>query len=245
MCIGDNMSEYEDIFAKRGVQYHTAMLNYPYARDAEFAELFMTVDTSTIRNLADIPAGGGYLQRFIPEDCVIDSFEPCTTFNSKNYIDLENLMLPDNHYDAVVNLAAIHHIKNKQPFVNTLFNALKPQGYLFIADVMTDTGIAYFLDEFAGKYNGTGHRGDYLTADSIANMKLPTNHRIIENTLKPCYWTFNSKKDLICFCKLLFGLNNLPDDVLFNELNNTIGITYQGDNLYLLWQLLYIVIQKN
>ncbi|MFZ2724932.1 MAG: methyltransferase domain-containing protein [Methylococcaceae bacterium] len=238
------MSEYETIFAKRGTHYHSAMLQYPQAREAEFNALFSAINRNTFKNVADIPAGGGYLQGFLADDCLIDYFEPCSTFNSKNYIDLEKVTLPENHYDAVINLAAIHHINNKQAFINALFKALKPQGYLCIGDVLAGSCIANFLDNFSGHYNGTGHSGDYLTLDTFAQIGLTAPYRIIENQVKVCPWVFDDEQALINFCRLLFGLSDISDAVLFSALKEMIGIDYHQAQVHLLWELIYITVQK-
>lgn len=223
------MSEYQKIFEKRGIDYHAAMQRYPFARDAEFSALFTEIDCSVVKKLADIPAGGGYLKRFLPLDCDIDYLEPCNTFKSHsdiNNINLERLSLPFNKYDVIVNLAAIHHIKNKQHFISSLFDALKPQGYLCIGDVLAESNIAYFLDKFAGKYNATGHNGCYLTLQSITDIVLPLNFQLIENKIKNCDWVFDDEKALLDFCRLLFGLCKVTDKVLLTALNDTLGISY-------------------
>jgi len=240
-------SEYELIFEQRGISYDTAMQRYPYARDAEFRALFSEVDCSAVRKVADIPSGGGYLTRFLPLDCDIDCFEPCDTFKSHHgtrLIDLEQIPLPSNEYDVVVNLAAIHHIDNKQHFISSLFNSLKPNGYLCIGDIMAESNIAQFLDNFAGKHNGTGHKGRFLTLRSIGDIALPSDYRLVENKSKPCEWIFDDEVALLDFCRLLFGLYDISDMTLFTALRDIVGISYRDNKVRLLWHLLYVTIRK-
>lgn len=241
------MSEYHDIFIRRGLSYHAAMCRYPQARNSEFTHLFSKIDFSTVKSVADIPAGGGYLKPFLPADCTLDYFEPCDTFqssNSKTFIDLEQPDLTDNAYDLIVNLAAIHHIKNKQQFISALFNALKPQGYLCIADVVQDSAIAYFLDNIAGKYNGTGHQGDYLTNQTISTINFSSKYTLLENKIKNCAWAFETEEFLVDFCRLLFGIKTISDSDLLTALNEKIGVDYKNNKVYLRWELIYIALQK-
>jgi SAM-dependent methyltransferase len=240
-------SEYERIFEQRGISYDTAMRRYPHARDEEFRALFSEVDFSGVRKVADIPSGGGYLTRFLPLNCDIDYFEPCDAFqphHGTRLIDLERIPLPSNEYDIAVNLAAIHHIDDKQHFISSLFDSLKPNGYLCIGDVMAESNIAHFLDNFAGKHNGTGHNGRFLTLRSISDITLPSDYHLIENKIKPCDWIFDDEVALLDFCRLLFGLYNISDETLLTALSDIVGISYQDNKVRLLWHLLYITIRK-
>ena len=62
-------STYKDIFDKRGLAYHEAMLKYPHARSHEFESILEQALVQSGQTLCDMPSGGGYIQRFIqPEN---------------------------------------------------------------------------------------------------------------------------------------------------------------------------------
>ena len=66
---------YPEIFAQRGNRYHDAMLRFPNARDAEFQRLFDACPVAPGARVLDLPAGGGYLARFLPGDAELVSLE--------------------------------------------------------------------------------------------------------------------------------------------------------------------------
>jgi SAM-dependent methyltransferase len=242
------MISYNDIFKQRGHLYDQAMKKYSYARDHEFTQLFTYVDFTNIINIADIPSGGSYLTRFLPSNCQIDAIEPCdslshTPSQHSNHL-LENISLPTHHYDLVVCLAAIHHISNKQLFIGSLYNALKNNGYLCIADVAHNNTINVFLDEFAGRHNGTGHSGEYIDSSTITGIIEPLGGVILSNKEIPCPWVFSDEESMLDFCKLLFGLKNISDEELLQALNHYVGISYNESTVQLQWQLLYATIKK-
>ena len=241
-------SEYELIFDQRSKDYDLAMQRFPSARDQEFLRLFDHVDLNHIKTLADLPSGGGYLNKFVPTSCKVEAYEPCSEFNANQAhatdVGLDNIILPANHYDAVVCLAAIHHVKNKAYFVTNIYNALKPGGYLLLGDVFADNPINQFLDNFAGKHNGTGHSGMYLGASTIRDILAPLGASIINIEEKACPWLFNTNQDMLDFCRLLFGLQDISDDVLLDALQNHLDISKTDNGVSLGWKLIYHTAQK-
>lgn len=241
-------SDYKRIFEQRGLTYNAAMQAFPRARDAEFAMLFDSINTASVSIAADVPSGGGYLQPHLPKKVTVDAFEPCDEFKTHQHgspIDLENLSLEANRYDLVVSLAALHHVSNKQLFMQRCYEGLKPFGYLCIADVPANHSIGRFLDDFAGLHNGTGHSGDYLQVDQTELQARNQGFTVINSQVKYCPWVFANQDDMLTFCRGLFSLSNVDQQMLLEALDHYVGISTYADKVILNWELLYLSLQKN
>ena len=241
-------NQYQRIFEIRGSDYDRAMQLFPRARDAEFRALLDKVDRNAIGTVADIPSAGGYLQFHLPSGAQIDSLEPCDEFKTHQHgsgIDLENLHIRANHYDLIISLAAVHHVSNKELFIQRCYESLKPKGYLCLGDVAANHAIGRFLDEFAGLHNGTGHNGDYLDIDNSLLMAEQQGFNILEAKIKPCPWRFANHADMLQFCGYLFSIHKLPDKLLLEALGHYVGISADHRGVQLNWELLYISLQKN
>lgn len=74
------MKTFEDIFQVRGSTYDRAMQRFPEARAMEFAQVVQAARLRPGDLVADVPAGGNYLRRYLPRSCQWVGHEPCTTF---------------------------------------------------------------------------------------------------------------------------------------------------------------------
>jgi len=237
------MDRYAEVFNVRGHKYDAAMRAFPSARDEEFLELFRNIDTTSLRTVYDVPSGGGYLNRFIPPSADLVLFEPSADFGSggAREIDLENLVLPTGTADLVVSLAAIHHVSNKIGFFESALQALRPGGWLCVGDVAKGSNIALFLDGFVGLHNGMGHSGAYLEPEAAVYEAIAgENAQLVRCELAPCRWHFHNAADLTNFCRSLFGLIDVSDDLILDKLNELIGIESAADGVVLNWELLYL-----
>ena len=61
------MQGYEEIFNERGKSYHLAMEKYPSSRDEEFRAVVEELRQKPKGAILDLPAGGGYLRRYLNE----------------------------------------------------------------------------------------------------------------------------------------------------------------------------------
>lgn len=241
-------NKYSETFNLRGHPYDQAMQQFPHSREAEFLRLFDAIDFSGIQSVLDLPSGGGYLARFLPDHCILTSVDPSKPFQVSGGVmpvDLEHLDLKFANYDLVVSLAALHHVDNKQNFLRVVSRALNPGGYFCVGDVAADSGISRFLDEFAGQYNGTGHNGNYLEVDEpFPGLDSAVSLQVIEHVLKPCHWLFSSVPEMVRFCRLLFGLEGVSDRQIQEALQKYVGYNIAGDHVALEWELLYIVLKQ-
>ncbi len=57
------------------------------------------------------------------------------------WVDAKQLPYPDAHFDMVVSNSLIHHLPNPLPFLTQLRRVLKPQGAIFLRDLMRPDSI--------------------------------------------------------------------------------------------------------
>jgi SAM-dependent methyltransferase len=234
--------EYSDVFRHRGQAYDLAMNTYPNAMDKEFYSLFSRIPIKNNETILDVPSLGGYLKKYCLEDTKVLSLDFSQSINNIPIVSAyEKWNIPD--VDRIVCSASIHHIQNLNLFLENMSSHLKKGGFLHIADVSLNSNISIFLDEFVGKYTSTGeHKGLYYNWN---NIKFPTSLSVLSITDIECPWVFQSKDDMVNFCKLLFDLQNISDEDLLNGLQKYVGYTNTNNNINLNWHLTYVDLQSN
>ena len=75
---------YEDIFRERGGAYGHAMRRWPDASREEFLQPLQWAGLTDGEKVVDVPAGGGYLRRYLPASCQWFGHEPCGSFLGEN-----------------------------------------------------------------------------------------------------------------------------------------------------------------
>ena len=218
---------YQEQFEQRGTAYERAMQAYPHARDEEFLQA-LNASANILTNpqqqlrVADVPAGGGYLQRYLPPNCIWLGHEPCASFmhhattnlvttnqstTSTQVTDKPLLPLPwqDQTIDVAISVAGLHHLEDKTPLFKELHRVLKSNGELIISDVATGSNVATFLDTYVGANNSTGHEGIYLDERTKQELRQ-ANFTITTHKHNEFFWKFNNKQEMAEFCHQLFDL---------------------------------------
>lgn len=231
---------YPEIFQQRGNLYHQAMLDFPEARRAEFEQLFAQCKVAPGQRVLDLPAGGGYLGRYLPPDAELLGLELTEGFGGGVSVLDPAQAWPWGRFDHVVCLAALHHIDDQPGFIGHLLDRLHPGGTLHLADVAAGSALVRFLDGFVGRYNVTGHEGSYLPHDKDFFAELGEVGRIAE---LPCPWEFAGEAEMLEFCAQLFGLVDCPPEALLRALRDEVGIERNGAGVRLKWRLLYVDIR--
>jgi SAM-dependent methyltransferase len=231
--------QYSEIFVQRGDAYHAAMQKEPHARDAEFAQLFARRAAHAGETVLDIPAGGGYLARYLSKDIAVTELEISAGFTPNQRVVDANGDWGVGAFDHIVCLAGLHHIDDQDGFVAHLLRHSKTGGVVHVADVDRSTELGTFLDGFVGKYNVTGHEGKYLSAESFSRLG---NSKVISSEIRDCAWQFANEDHLLDFAADLFGLVAYPRDGLREALER-IGIKRDG-TAQLEWKLRYIDLEK-
>lgn len=232
--------DYAEIFRLRGGLYDAAMQAFPHARHNEFARLFDVVPVEPGQRLLDIPAGGGYLARWLGPAVDVTSLELTGGFGHGIDVVRASADWPERPFDHVVCLAALHHIHDRGCFLRRLADHARPGGVVHIADVAEGSPLCEFLDGFVGRYNRTGHRGVYLPTASSEYARLGTLLRLEE---VDCPWEFADLPSLLAFCSGLFGLQDCPEDALARAIER-VGVSSYPGGVRLHWRLLYADIAR-
>lgn len=239
------MNDYRLIFQKRANDYHFAMQQYPSARSNEFSNLISTVDFSNINEVLDIPSGGGYLRKFLPNHVNITSTDFSEGFLGDNIklVSPEKLPFESNTFDAVFSLSGMHHLKDVPQFVEECLRIIKNDGNFIFADVKKGTSIDVFLNHFVNEYNSLGHQGDFFYEDYF--IKHPNiQSKIIQCKYNEYSFLFDSQNSMIHFFKLFFGLDKANDNIIYEGIRDILGIQTTSNGLEVNWGLIQFKFKK-
>lgn len=241
---------YQQIYDQRGDRYHQAMQEYPLARAREFDRLVATANLpDTARLVLDIPSGGGYLRRHLPDHVRLVSVDPAARFlQAGSHPDEEaalcakhdDLPMHDNTCDAILSLAGLHHVDDQTAAFREWHRVLKPGGILAVGDAAAASPTSRFLDTVVHAHNSMGHRGTYLTSD-IGTMVTACGFTV-ETVREEAYtWDFPDRAAMVRFCRTLFGMDRNPsDEDLLADIDDTVGYVEDRRGAHLNWSLLFL-----
>ncbi len=241
---------YEAIFRARGEAYAAAMHRWPEARRDEFLFPVRLAGVVAGETVLDVPAGGGYLQRYLPAGSHWRGHEPCASFFADR-VELNAGLLPlpfaDGSADVAISVAGVHHLADKRPLLCELHRALRPGGRLVVADAHAGSAVARFLDEFVGRYNSTGHEGIYLDERTVADVA--SAGLVLERVEQLRYaWWFANRDDMAAFCRQLFDMREATLPMVLEAIESRLGIvTREGDagpEFGMSWELRALLCRK-
>lgn len=242
------MPGYGAIFDQRGADYDQAMHLQPDARNAEFMNLMTLAGPRPGDRVCDFPSGGGYLASFVSDDIHLTLLETSPVFfalcqargHGTARLTTENhIPGADACFDTIVSLAGIHHNLDQAAFVRECARALRPGGALCVADVAADSGVARFLNGFVHEHGQTGHEGHFLDTGFLGHLEA--SGFIVESAQRKCYpWVFDSRKAMLDYCGLLFGLTHVPEHRLLAGLHDHVGFRDESERVLLNWELLFV-----
>lgn len=237
---------YKDIFDERGAAYHRAMQQWPTARSNDFLQPLAWLTPAPGATVLDAPAGGGYLQRYLPPTCRYIGHEPSTGFTDHAGVTAAELLpLPvaDSSVDCAYSIAGLHHVENKSGFYTELERVLRPGGQALVADVHRDSAVAVFLDDFVGRYNSTGHQGYFL--DNNTTREISAAGLTIERAERNSYcWWFDDRTEMADFCTLLFDIRSADTSTVTAALASGPGIRESNNRIGLNWELYFVLVTK-
>jgi len=241
---------YEDLFGQRGSAYDRAMLAYPEARAQEFAQVLAHAALSPGMVVADVPAGGGYLRRYLPEGCGWVGHEPCADFTNhrtgaqESGMPLLPLPFADSAADVAISIAGVHHLADKRPLFRDMRRIVRPGGRFVLSDVATDTPVARFLDGFVGDNNSTGHEGVFLDAHTPGEL-AEAGWDVLSHRLEAFHWVFADEDAMVAFCRGLFDICKAGDAAIARALHDGPGVEQLPDGRTgLRWSLMTIVARR-
>ena len=237
---------YIELFETRGDKYANAMKQYPSARDEEFLQALKKVDVKSGMCVADVPAGGKYLQKFLPENTIYFPYEPCQSFYlndiNKNVTDtLLPLPFDDGTVDVVFSIAGVHHIEDKTELFKDIKRVLSQGGTFVLSDVASSSDVAKFLDGFMGEHNSTGHKGYFLDDDTISQLQN-AGLKVKSKSIEKYHWVFDSEDDMAIFCNMLFDMCHSTTQKTKQALKDELGVEKLPDGkVGLKWELMSVV----
>jgi len=248
-----NASIYKDIFNQRADSYHDAMMGWPNARTAEFEALLAGLAIRPGTRMIDIPAGGGYLSRYLPQGTDLTHLETSELFlelghSGSQYplklCELDELPIADGSIDIAVSLAGLHHTEDKTPLFEEIYRGLVRDGIFVIADAGAGSATANFLDGWIGIHNSMGHRGWYLDQETDATMR-DIGFLDVSHETRHYHWVFANPKEAAKYCKLMFGIDQASVEEIETALEQYLGFEQlDGEKTGLCWQLDFITARK-
>jgi SAM-dependent methyltransferase len=234
---------YSDIFKERALEYHSAMTASPRARDAEFRTVVQPIADALGGLVCDMPAGGGYLMRYLPPQMRYVGVDPADEFlnsapESSSMIKaaIDDVPLPDGSVDYVLSLAGLHHEENLDRVFAEMRRLLRQGGRVVVADAAEDTPPARFLNGFVDRNNPMGHQGRFLdgaTAPALEAVGLA----VVADEVIEVPWLFDRSDEAADFCGNLFGIATAGEQAILAALADEIGFTRANGQLLLNWQL--------
>ncbi|WP_394175606.1 class I SAM-dependent methyltransferase [Thalassotalea litorea] len=244
---------YQGIFEQRGQQYQQAMNRFPHARDDEFNHLLKQLPTRANQKVADLPAGGGYLNDYLGQDNIqytaVESsqiffnFCPETENRGRILCPLNQISLEDQSQDSFYSLAGLHHTFDRLPIYKEIFRILKPGGKGVIADVFQECSTSKFLNEFVHRFNSLGHQGMFLNSRDFTAIEA-AGLDIVAHSKEQYHWRFQSLEDMAIYCQLLFGLDLANLDEIIHGIGTYLGYQIKNGEVLMNWSLLFITVKR-
>lgn len=245
------VKSYTDLFDQRGSTYDQAMQHWPDARRQEFEQAIRAAQIEAGMVVADVPAGGGYLQNYAPTGCTVQGHEPCATFSdhhaSGHGLTARPLLpLPwaDQSIDIAISLAGVHHLADKRSLFADMLRVTRPGGRFVLSDVAADTNVALFLDGFVGANNSTGHEGAFLDERTVEELR-EAGWQIVSQEMASFHWVFAQREDMAGFCRGLFDICKVSPGKVEQALAECLGVDVLADGqIGLRWSLMTIVAER-
>ena len=232
--------DYLKSFKSRGHSYCTAVNLYNNVLDEEIITAVDNLQLEKNDVLLNVFAGGIPIDKYIRNDLNINylAIDMHTDFivDSIKKFTFDKIPIDSKSVDKIICLATLHHlnIDERRILYKELYRILIPGGRLVIADVIDNSPQAKWLNEFVNTYNSNGHKGLFFTKDDSNLIK--DNGFSVDTLIHEYNWNFKNDRDLLHFCKLLFGLDLCTDD---NLLLNSIKKYLHYDNNKIPWELIY------
>ena len=238
-------TSYIDRFGKGSALLHAyADDNSP--RATETKPLFDVMNLQDTQTVLNVPFEGNLLTQIqsvsnmkitLADFVVPDSLKQWNIV--KTDYNLENI--PSAYFDIVLTIAGIHHLDNEEQlqFLIATRRVLKTHGRLLMSEVKEDSPTSRFLDQFVGKYTGTGHTGNYLKEDFVSVAALAGYKNIKRETIV-CPWVFANEDVLFNWMSRFFGLSNISKKNLLSQVEDILGLNKETEVLTVNWELEFI-----
>lgn len=240
---------YEEIFATRAGSYQQAMATLPHARDREFMAVVEPLGDVAGKIVCDMPAGGGYLYRYLPRNVRYVAVEPSETFIancpsapgcSAVQAPIERVPLDTASIDCLVSLAGLHHCPDLDVVFREMRRLVRAGGRVVIADVERGTRPDSFLNIYVDQHNPLGHRGIFLD-HAVPQLLRDAGLVPIADELVEIPWSFDNARQAGAYCGALFGIEGVPADAIAGAMEETLGLCPGPGTYNIRWELRRLV----
>lgn len=244
--------QYKEIFDRRADSYHQAMTSWPKARDKEFETLLTLANLQPGQRVLDMPAGGGYLAWYVPNEINLIHIETSTVFanfglskTSHPIVVIDNDKFPfaANSIDCFLSLAGLHHVSDKTSLYREIFRVLKPNGTAILADASENGDVAKFLDECVDQYNPMGHQGIYFSENTKQEIEESGLEVKSSNSIKYT-WNYDSIESMLDYCRSMFGMTDAENKDIQSGIEKYLGFQIKGFNVEMNWCLSFYELKK-
>nr|WP_047167883.1 class I SAM-dependent methyltransferase [Sphingomonas sp. Y57] len=245
------LDSYAEIFARRADSYCRAMERHPHARDAEFAAVVDPIGPAA-GTVIDMPAGGGWLRRYLRAGIHYVAVEPAELFfelcphdaaADRVRAPVEAVPLADAAGDAIVSLAGLHHAPDLGAIFTEVHRLLRPGGQFIVADVAAGSREDHFLNRYVHAHNPMGHEGIFLD-DGTATQLRKAGFVAIEEDQAATPWRLGSAEQAGTYCADLFGIEGQSPAQVATALRDIVGATEGDEGFVLGWSLRRLICRK-
>jgi SAM-dependent methyltransferase len=194
----------------------------------------------------NVPFEGNLLKQiqFVPNmEITLADFVVPDSLKNWNIVNTDyNLKsLPSAYFDIVLTVAGIHHLDDEEQlqFLIATRRVLKPHGRLLMSEVKDGSGTSRFLDQFVGKYTGTGHTGNYLK-EAFVSVAARAGYTTIKRETIVCPWVFANEDVLFSWMSNFFGLSNISKENLLSRVEEILGLKKETGGLTVNWELDFV-----
>ena len=240
-------TSYLDRFGKNsGLLHAYAADNSP--RASEIKPLYDVMNLQETQTVLNVPFEGNLLtllRQFVQNNIEITlaDFVVPDSLKAWNIVKTDYNLdgIPSAYFDVVLSIAGIHHLDNDEQlqFLIATRRVLKTHGRLLMAEVKDDSRTSHFLDQFVGKYTGTGHTGNYLKGDFVSVAALAGYETIKRETIV-CPWVFANEDHLFNWTGKFFGISNISKKILLSQVGEILGLSKENEALTVNWELDFI-----
>lgn len=244
--------------AQRVEPFNSANRRYPQARETERSLLIDLLDIAEPGPeglIVDTNAGGGFLSEGIRAmfgpDVRIVCLDPASNFTADLEKTLERVVAPlhdmpfaEGSVDWVTNLVGMHHLSNKQAFLDESFRILKPGGGLACADAQIESPAARWLNGPVDRFTDIGHDGMFLDAGELTLSLEKAGFTDVSEYFHTYTWDFPDRIFMAQYCSDLFRLSKASLEEVLAALENTLEIRDVNGGVSMGWGLIYARARK-